>query len=232
MKALWRSWADRHAALSRREQIMVALALVAAVGFLLMTLWVDPATRRGSELRTGLSGRQNELAVLESQIASLKSQLENPDAAGRRQLAELQARLGAIDAQIGKLDDKLVPPQRMGEVLQAVLARHRGLTLVGLRSLAPEPLLVLPTLDKRGSDGKPGGNSKPDEARQENIYRHGLEVRLTGNYADLLGYVTELERAPQRLLWGGMALSVTAYPRSELTLTVYTLSRDRDWLAV
>lgn len=226
MNATWRAWADRYAALSRREQIMVALALVAAVGFLLMTLWVDPATRRGSELRTGLSGRQNELAVLESQIASLKSQLENPDAAGRRQLAELQARLGAIDAQIGKLDDKLVPPQRMGEVLQAVLARHRGLTLVGLRSLAPEPLLVLTAADKGAGDGKPA------EARKENIYRHGLEVRLAGSYADLLGYVAELERTPQRLLWGGMALSVTAYPQSELTLTVYTLSRDRDWLAV
>lgn len=226
MNATWRTWADLYAALSRREQIMVALALVAAVGFLLMTFWVDPATRRGTDLRAGLSGRQNELTELESQIASLKSQLEDPDAAGRRQLAELQARLGAIDAQIGKLDDKLVPPQRMGQVLQAVLARHRGLTLVGLRSLAPEPLLALPAQDKRGVDGKPG------EARQENIYRHGLEVRLAGNYADLLGYVTELERTPQRLLWGGMALSVTAYPRSELTLTVYTLSRDRDWLAV
>lgn len=226
MNAIWRSWADRYAALSRREQVMVALALVVAVGFLLMTFWVEPATRRLTDLRTGLAARQNELTALDSQVAGLKSRLEDPDAAGRRQLAELQARLGAIDAQIGKLDDKLVPPQRMGQVLQAVLARHGGLTLIGLRSLAPEPLLVPPTADKGAGDGKPG------EARKENIYRHGLEVRLAGNYADLLGYVAELERTSQRLLWGGMALSVTAYPRSELTLIVYTLSRDRDWLAV
>ncbi len=226
MKAVWRIWSDRYAALSKREQVMVAVAMVAAAGFLLVTFWVDPATRRGTDLRTGLATRQTELTALEGQIAGLKSQLEDPDAVGRRQLAELQARLGAVDAQIGKLDDKLVPPQRMGLVLQAVLARHRGLTLVGLRSLAPEPLLVLTAADKGAGDGKPA------EARKENIYRHGLEVRLAGSYADLLGYVAELERTPQRLLWGGMALSVTAYPQSELTLTVYTLSRDRDWLAV
>jgi MSHA biogenesis protein MshJ len=68
--------------------------------------------------------------------------------------------------------------------------------------------------------------------QQENIWRHGLEVRVAGSYADLLAYVVELERAPQRLLWGGMALKVTVWPTSELTLTVYTLSRERDWLAV
>lgn len=226
MKALWRTWAGRYAALSRREQIMVAAAALGAVAFLLMSLWVEPATRRAADLRAGLATRQGELTMLEDQIASLKSQLEDPDAASRRQLAELHARLSAIDGQIGKLDDKLVPPQRMGQVLQTVLARQRGLTLVGLRSLAPEPLLVLPGADKAAGESQAAGTN------QENIYRHGLEIRLAGRYADLLGYVAELERTPQRLLWGSMTLKVTAYPLSELTLTVYTLSRDKDWLAV
>ena len=225
MNAIWRGWANRYAALSRRERIMVAVAMVVATGFLLLSFWVDPATRRAADLRTGLDARRGELAALENQVASLKSRLENPDADARRQLAELQARLGAVDARIGKLDDKLVPPQRMGQVLQAVLARHRGLVLLSLRSLPPEPLLAL-AADKGGEGGKSG------EARQENIYRHGLEIRLTGSYADLLGYVVELESAPQRLLWAGMTLDATAYPRNELTLTVYTLSRERDWLAV
>ena len=46
------------------------------------------------------------------------------------------------------------------------------------------------------------------------------------------GYLEALENMPQRLLWGGMAFKVTEWPRSELTLTVYTLSRERDWLAL
>jgi MSHA biogenesis protein MshJ len=76
----------------------------------------------------------------------------------------------------------------------------------------------------------PGG--KDQVMLRENIFRHGLEIRVAGSYADLLAYVAELERSPQRLLWGGINLAVIVYPRSELTLTVYTLSRERDWLAV
>ena len=137
MKAVWRIWSDRYAALSKREQVMVAVAMVAAAGFLLVTFWVDPATRRGTDLRNGLATRQTELTALEGQIAGLKSQLEDPDAVGRRQLAELQARLGAVDAQIGKLDDQLVPPQRMGLVLDKTLDLRVNLLRTDRDTLRP-----------------------------------------------------------------------------------------------
>ena len=224
MNPIWKKWAERYGALSRREQLLIAVAAVTVVGFLLLALWVDPATRRVTALRTQISSQQSELATLRAQIDTLKARLHDPDAASRRAHAELQGRLTDIDRQIGSLDDKMVPPQRMGRLLQTVLAHHRGLSLVSLRSLSPEPLIALPA-DK-------GGGSREVAVPDENIYRHGLEIRVAGGYADLLAYVAELERAPQRLLWGGMALAVIEHPRSELTLTVYTLSRDKDWLAV
>ncbi|MBI5784245.1 MAG: type II secretion system protein M [Rhodocyclales bacterium] len=226
MNALWRKWADRYGSLSRREQLLIGAAILAAVFFLPLTLWVDPPSKRASTLRTQLDTQQKELDALQAQVAGLKAQLVDPDAANRRALAELQARLTSIDGEIGSLDDKLVPPQKMGKVLQTVLSRHRGLSLVSLRSLAPEPLLAPPE-EKKNAAAK-----SAVVVRQENIWRHGLEIRISGSYGDLHAYVAELERAPQRLLWGGMALKVTTWPRSELTLTVYTLSRERDWLAV
>jgi MSHA biogenesis protein MshJ len=225
MNATWRKWADRYAALSRREQLLIAAAVIACVGFLLLTAWVDPATKRAAALRAQMAGQQTELGALQAQVGSLKAQLHDPDAANRKALEELQARLAGIDSEIGNLDDKLVPPQRMGKVLQTVLARHRGLALVSLRTLAPQPLLAT-------SVEKAAAEKSVVAIRRENIWRHGLEIRVAGSYADLLAYVAELERAPQRLLMGGMALKVTTWPRSELTLTVYTLSRERDWLAV
>ncbi len=225
MNAIWRKWADRYAALSQREQLMIAAAAIAVVFFGLLTIWVDPASKRATTLRAQLAGQEKELATLQAQIGSLKAQLHDPDAANRKALAELHKRLAGIDSEIGNLDEKLVPPQRMGRVLQTVLSRHRGLALISLRSLAPEPLLAAP-VDK-GTTAK-----KEPTVERENIFRHGLEIRVAGSYADLLAYVTELERAPQRLLWGGLALKVTGYPRSELTLMVYTLSRERDWLAL
>ncbi|HZV53701.1 MAG TPA: type II secretion system protein GspM [Rhodocyclaceae bacterium] len=224
MNARWQQLAIRYAALSRREQLLIAVATIALVGFLLYSLWVGPAAQRAAGLRKQMEGQQADLATLRAQVASLKSQLHDPDAANRKVMAELQARLSDIDSQIGRLDEKLVPPQRMGKLLQTVLARQRGLSLVSLRSLPPEPL-IMPPVEK-------GSAARAPAVPRENIYRHGLEIRIAGGYADLLAYVAELERAPERLLWGGMVLAVTDYPRSELTLTVYTLSRDLDWLTV
>ncbi|MDO9244269.1 MAG: hypothetical protein Q7U32_10740, partial [Rhodocyclaceae bacterium] len=65
-----------------------------------------------------------------------------------------------------------------------------------------------------------------------NIYKHGIEIKLAGNYQDLLAYVNELEASPQKLLWGNLRLAVKKHPVSELTLIVYTLSLDSIWLVV
>lgn len=226
MNGQWQKLSGRFAALSQRERLLIGVAALAIVFFLPLTVWVDPPGKRAAALRGQLATQATELATLQAQVADLKARLVDPDAANRKTLAELQAELGRIDGEIGSLDEKLVPPQKMGKVLQMVLSHHRGLSLVSLRSLAPEPLLAMPAAKKESE------KSAVAARLDENLWRHGLEIRVAGNYADLLAYVAELERAPQRLLWGGMQLKVTAWPRNELTLTVYTLSRERDWLAV
>lgn len=226
MNANWQKLSERYTAMSRREQLLIAVAVLAVAFFLPLTVWVDPPAKRATALAGQLAVQETELAALQAQIAGLKARLVDPDAANRQALAELQAQLATVDQEIGSLDDQLVPPQKMGRVLQMVLSRHRGLSLVSLRSLAPEPLLV-PSDDKQSA-----AERLAMMVRQENLWRHGLEIRVAGSYADLLAYVAEMERGPQRLLWGDMALKVTAWPKSELTLTVYTLSRERDWLAV
>jgi MSHA biogenesis protein MshJ len=53
---------------------------------------------------------------------------------------------------------------------------------------------------------------------------------MAGSYPDLLAYVAELGQLPQKLLWDSMALTVLSYPKSELTLTVSTLSLNSIWL--
>lgn len=66
----------------------------------------------------------------------------------------------------------------------------------------------------------------------EGIYQHGMEIRLAGSYNDLLGYLAEIERMPQQLMWNSVRFSVEKYPRNVMVLRVYTLSLDRNWLVV
>ena len=79
------------------------------------------------------------------------------------------------------------------------------------------------------------GGDKPVAAAapaQPNLYRHGVEIRVEGSYADLTAYLAELEHLPQRMLWDRVAVDGEHYPKIVMTVMVYTLSLDKSWLVV
>jgi MSHA biogenesis protein MshJ len=226
MKAFWQTLAGRFAALSNREKSLVAAAVFALVGFGGYAVWVDPARTALAASRTQVAQHQSGIAALEGQVATLQAQMKDPDAANKMALAEVQAQKAEVDRSLEQFDRILIPPQRMPQLLRSLLARHRGLELVALKTL---PLIERHSMVVTA--GKPAADAGGRQ-RQGNVFQHGMEITVAGNYADLLAYVSELEGSSQKLAFGKMSLSVTAYPRSELTLTVYTFSLDPVWLVV
>lgn len=228
MKARWQSLAAHFAALQLREKALVAVALVAGTGFFAYVAWVEPAAQRLVALQKQIVQKKNEHAVLQPQVATLKGQLKDPDAANRAALADARAKLAEAENKLSQYGGTLVAPERVPRLLQSLLLRHSGLTLVSLRTLSPEPLIPPPAPTKEAKPAEPAVAAAPGG----NIYKHGIEIRIAGNYQSLLAYVADLEQAPQKLLWGNLSLKVTAHPTSELILTVYTLSLNPTWLIV
>jgi MSHA biogenesis protein MshJ len=64
------------------------------------------------------------------------------------------------------------------------------------------------------------------------IYRHGIEIAVSGSYLNMLGYVGQLERLPAKIMWGAMELQAGAYPVVTLKITLYTLSPEKTWLLI
>ena len=64
------------------------------------------------------------------------------------------------------------------------------------------------------------------------MFRHGLEITISGSYLDLYEYLSALERLPTQLYWGRAELSAGDFPETTLKLTVYTVSFDKAWLIV
>ena len=60
----------------------------------------------------------------------------------------------------------------------------------------------------------------------------GVDLEVEGSYEALLAYCQALEALPQHVLWGGMHLKADRHPRLVLTLRLYTLSPDRNWLVI
>lgn len=216
---------DRFAALKPRERGLIAGAVVVTILFGGYSLGVEPARLKSTGLERQIAQQGSEATAAEARLAALRTQVKDPDADTKSALAELRKQLAASDEQLHAYDGVLIAPAQVPQLLQSLLARHRGLTLVSLQSLPPVPLIAPPEKKEEKAAAAapaPGGN----------IYKHGIEIKLAGNYLDLLSYVAELEQARQKLLWGRMDLAVGAYPRSELTLTVYTLSLDPRWLVL
>lgn len=229
LKLKWSGWAARFAALQQREKLMVAGATLFAILFGGYSLWIEPAQLQTTRLTKALAQQQTELAQLNAQLAALAAQASDPDAPNRAALEQIHRQLAETDREIQGFDRVLITPAQAPALLQTLLAKHRGLSLVSLNTLPPQPLITPPK--KEAKPGDPA--SKPvAEMPGGNIYKHGIEIKIAGGYHDLLTYVSELESGPQKLLWGGMSLAVQKHPVSELTLTVYSLSLESAWLVV
>ncbi len=223
LRQSWNRLNQHYAALSRRERALVALAVVLTPLLIGFSLFVDPQRARLKALENTLATDGATLIRLQAEASNLQQQLAiDPDAGRRADLAALQAERDRLDEQLRQFRSVLVRPEDMNGLLERLLASHAGLRLLSLKTLVPHS--VLPA-----AEGKEGSQSAE---RSFDLYRHGVEIRLEGNYGQLQAYLVQLEQLQQKLLWGKLDYRVVDYPRAELTLVVYTLSPDRTWLAL
>lgn len=233
MNAKIKELLGKYDALTQREKIIVAAAVVFGILLLGHSLWVEPGQLRARTLTKQIAQQRSDLQALQVQLTVAGAKFKDPDAANKAELAEVKAKLAETDRNLHAYDNALVQPDKVPQLLQSLLAKHRGLELVSLQNLPPTPLLARkpePKEEAKPTEAKPGAAEPLPPG--SNIHKHGIEIRLLGNYLDLLAYVSEVEQMPQKLLWGRASLRVSGYPKSELTLTVYTLSLDSRWLVV
>ncbi|GBG02340.1 hypothetical protein AZSI13_16670 [Azospira sp. I13] len=220
MKEQLQVWLARFDARPERERWALAIAIVAVVYFIGDSLLVSSPLLRGRAQAALVTQYESERATLANQLTATQAELASAGVQRDKMRQELQARRSELDGKLKALDGTLVTPQAAPALLERLMGRRKGLQMLGLRTLSPVPVLARPQAAAEASnDGM-------------NVYRHGVEIRLAGNYLDLLGYLADLEAVPERLLWEGVNLTVDAYPRSVLTLRVYTLSLDKAWLVL
>jgi MSHA biogenesis protein MshJ len=160
---------------------------------------------------------------VQAQIANLvQAQQADAKSPQRERIRALRQQIADGDAYLKSRRDKLVPPEKMAQLLEQVLNKNGRLQLVALDTL-PVSLLVEPSVDIAAS--QMAGSEKQ-------IYKHGVKITVRGSYADLMQYLTVLEKLPTQMFWGVAKMDVVQYPTAELSLTLYTLSLDKTWLQV
>ena len=204
-----------------RERLLLFMAVAVVLVAIADSLVISPTAERERKLRASIAGIQSELDNIEKYIrTTVNARGVDPDAATRARQQSLAGQLARLDAQIVQERERFTSPERMRNVLEETLRATQGVQLVQLKTLPVETLAEVTP----GLSGQAG-------AERTRIFRHGFELSVSGTYADLQAYLRQLEKHP-RMYWGKAVLAVDEYPRSTLTVTVYTLSLDRIWIQV
>ncbi len=201
--------------LALRQRVLVFFTVACVLIFAAETAFTSPLRAKHRRLVAEMTQEQKDLAALQADVQRLlQGSAVDPDVADRRREARLQEDLRQLNARVVEEQRRFTPPDRMRRVLEELLERNRGLSLVDLKTLP-----AVPIAGQR--PGAPGG-----------MYRHGLELTVRGTYGELYEYLRALEHLPNQLYWGRAELTVDVHPFLTLKLTVHTLSFDRAWLIV
>ncbi len=226
MKQYW----DRASAaiddLSLRERTMIFVAAAFVVISLINVLLIDPLLAKQKLLSSQVAQRQEKMKELQAQMQNIvQAKRDSEHSPLRDRLAQLKQQLNDQDNYLQSRTDRLIEPDKMADLLKKVLDHNGSLQLVELKTLPVSPLIETPKGAAAGTTGSQTGS-------QRQIYKHGVQITVRGGYLDLIRYVTALEKLPEQMFWGEASLSVDKYPDSLFTLTLYTLSLDKTWLAV
>jgi MSHA biogenesis protein MshJ len=239
IKRLWQQYAAKVDAATLRERVMIFAGAAVVLIALLNALLIEPEFIKQRKLAREVAQRQGEVRLMQEQLQKMAlARQADPDQAARRQLETLRRQVAEIDARLAEEQRKFAPPERIGALLEEMLSRNRKLQLVDLRTLPVAALARSGEADKareKPAAEKPAGGASGasgTSAARGPIYRHGVEITVTGSYLDLLAYLRELEKLPNQMYWGKLDLNVAVYPQVTLKLSVYTLSLDLAWLIV
>ena len=224
--------AARMDALSLRERGMVFGATVAVLAFAGHTFVLAPQDAKQAVLLTQIDQQQAAIAAIDGEItARVEGSRIDPDAQSRARLNTMQQEMGQLGSQLLALEHGLVPPERMGPLVDGILRANGRLKLVSMRTLPAEPLAAPGTAPAAAAAPALNAGAAPAAASDiPLLYRHGVEVTVRGNYLDMVDYMSALDAMPTRMFWGRARLDVETYPGARLTLTLHTLSLDRQWM--
>ena len=212
-------YADRLDAMSLRERVLIFLAVAVVIVAIADSALFDPISRRQKVNSQRIHQQEDEIHTMQGQVQAYAQARTGDDANAKRQrLEKRRLELAALDRELAAKRSELMPPERMAKMLYEIVKRNPDIELVSLRSL-PSTGLAQSLTAILGSGGLA-------------LYRHGIEITVSGSYLKMLAYVGQLERLPAKIMWGNMELQAAAYPAVTLKITLYTLSPEKTWLLI
>lgn len=208
---------------------MVTCAIFASVFFIFNALLLSPTLKRQQLIHAELANDNAQIESISKELDALSSiPVIDPDAQNKQRISALQSQLQLLERDLNGLQSTLISPEEMPQLLRNILKKNNALKLIALKTLAPSGLIE--NTPSNATENKLAVSDAKNQ--QPPVFKHGVEITIEGRYLDLLEYISDLEKMPWHVLWSNVNLNAEEYPNTQLTLTVYTLSLDKNWLSI
>ncbi len=228
-------WIEQIDTLSLRERGMILLAVIAVFVFIWDSFLMAPLDSRQKVLSAQIEIKRAEVSALNIQIRQfVTTQAVDPNAANRERLAQLRIELAELESRVSDTAADMIEPARMPEVLRMVINQTSNLNLANLKGLGASPLVTFAETKQtpESAESAEAEVVKPETGDKElaAAFKHGMQIRLKGDYLTTLDYLRRMEKLEWRFFWDSLEFQVGEYPDAESVLTIYTLSLARDWI--
>jgi MSHA biogenesis protein MshJ len=210
MKQRWQQLVTRIDALNLRERVFLFLAIIVCSLALVDTFWLSPAQMAYTQAKQRVTAQEAELQRLRAELAGAAQQVD-PAKAVRDEIADIAARLEAVNVDIRAVAPLAEGGPAIEQTLVQFLRRREGLTLVRTGTV------------KQDATPAPQAGTAANGGGAPMLSRRGLELTVTGPYAELVRYVSTLENALPTLRWGSLQLKAAKEQPPELTLQVFVV---------
>ena len=211
------AYSTKFNALSLRERFMVALVLLVLITFAWWYLYAQPAMVL-TDLQTIENQRiASDVNATLATIKGIRARIATGVHAEKQQkLAQLRQQLDKAEESLRLKTVELIDPEDMFELMSRLVYKKSKLRLMSLKRREVKPAIA------------------PEEGQRADvgIYRHVLEVKFSGKYADILNYMQSLEKLDWKLIWDEIEIVSGDYPKITVKLVISTLSTREEWVGV
>ncbi|TWX72722.1 type II secretion system protein GspM [Colwellia sp. C1TZA3] len=231
--AQWLVYSEKFSNSTPREQYLIIASGLVAIIFILYNLFLETPIQRIEQLnkqvvQTQQSNKntQNSIQVLEQGLS------EDPNIALRKQLLQYQAKLGGIDKRLLTLTSDLIDPIQMRYALIKLLKLQKGVKLLSFKVLPASAVTQNKANNAADKTTTAKAGAIKAQSPQLRLYRHGINIKLQGQYFQLKDYLTQLENLSWTFFWQAFDYQLKAYPVSELEIEIYSLSTAQEFIGV
>ena len=202
--------------MSLREQLLAVLVISAAIYFLFDALVFKLQKQREEDLQNQQTALQAQILGLKTELAMVERSQTDQFAQKEREFRLLKQQVAQLNALSGSVSEQAPAVDKL--VSEVLASSSPGVRTVGVKTIAAK---LVPLAAKATAAGQTGASKAP----LAQVYKHGVDIELRGNYLDIMKMLDRLEDANPKLLWSGLVLSAGTYPENTLRASVFLLSK-------